>query len=383
MKDYLPSRAKTALFLLTILILTLSAAPATQEQETRIVVAEGVSALIPGKSIDRAFDEAVKDAKRNAVQMGIGVLVNSQTIVDNYELISDKILTRSSGYVRHFEVISRNSDGDLYRVVIKAEVAVADIHSDLAAVLILKAEKGYPRIMLIGIEKVGEQQKTSLSAQTAMEEFLVKKGFDLVDESQVEIVKARDVALHPEDHKTAAALGQRFGAEIIVVYQAIADYEGTSNAYGMNLNSFRGTLDARIIYTDTADLLGSVSASDYAAAEGRPAAVRLAFQKTARKAAPLVMEKILDDWQKHVNKLDLVISGLNYVEMKKIKEALSVMRRVDAVGSGEFEKGVAMFHIQGDITPGDLADRLLEIDEIPGLQIIAVSSGRVEARIKR
>ena len=356
----------------------------SQEQELKYktVVAEGVSALVPGKQIDRAYDEALIDAKRNAIHIGLGLLVNSETIVNNYELISDKILSQSAGYVRHYDVISRGSDGDLYRVVISAEVALADLNSDLLAIQLLKQEKGYPRLMLIGVEKEGDEQKSSVTVQTAIEDELIKKGFDLVDESQVEIIKARDVALHPDDPQMAAALGQRYGAEIIIVFQAMADYEGASDAYGLNLNSYRCTVDARMIYTDTADLFASVSGSTYAAAEGKPAAIRLSFQKAGKKISPLIIEKILQNWQERKNKLELVVNGITYEEMILIKDRLQILRRVNAVGAPKFDQGVAVFHLQGDLAAEELAKKLMEQKDIPSLEITGLSSSRVETRKK-
>lgn len=356
----------------------------SQEQELKYktVVAEGVSALVPGKQIDRAYDEALIDAKRNAIHIGLGLLVNSETIVNNYELISDKILSQSAGYVRHYDVISRGSDGDLYRVVISAEVALADLNSDLLAIQLLKQEKGYPRLMLIGVEKEGDEQKSSVTVQTAIEDELIKKGFDLVDESQVEIIKARDVALHPDDPQMAAALGQRYGAEIIIVFQAMADYEGASDAYGLNLNSYRCTVDARMIYTDTADLFASVSGSTYAAAEGKPAAIRLSFQKAGKKISPLIIEKILQNWQERKNKLELVVNGITYEEMILIKDRLQILRRVNAVGAPKFDQGVAVFHLQGDLGAEELAKKLMEQKDIPSLEITGLSSSRVETRKK-
>ncbi len=354
-----------------------------QESEYKSVVAEGVSALMPGKPLDRAYDEALLDAKRTAVEMGVGTLVDSKSIVENYQLISDRILTHSSGYLRTFKVVSKGKDGDLYRVVITAEVGLGKIKDDLIAIAVLKEEKGYPRLMLIGMEKVGEKPKTTFSAQTVIEDVLGDKGFDLVDKSQVDVIKARDVAMNPDDYGKAAALGRRFGAEIVIVFQAIADYEGTSDVYGALMHSYRGTVDARIIYTDTGDLLGAVDTSDHAAAEGKPAAVRLAFQKTARKIAPMIMDKILSDWQKHINKLELVVSGLSYRQMDGLKKILKEMRRVKGVATPEFTKGVAIYRIQADMRADDLADHLLENAWIPGLIITTVSANRVEAKVPR
>ena len=352
-----------------IVIAAMAMAPAQERMEFRSVVAEGFAAMSPDSPPDKVYDEAIKDAKRNAVQSGVGVLVDNETLVENYQLISD-------------QVIDQGQDGDLYRVVISAKVAVADLDSDLRAVLTLKAEKDYPRLMLIGVEKAGEEVKSSFTARAVLEEFLVEKGFDLVDESQIEEIKSRDVAMNRDDIQKAAALGERFGAEIVVLYQAIADFEGTHMTYGTAMDTYRATLDARIIYTDTAALLGSVSASDDAAAEARPSAVRLGFKKAAGKAAPLIMDKILADWQKHVNKLELVVSGVDYTTMKHIKKVLENLRWVEGIGGARLEKGIAIFQIQADMTTEEVADALLSDRELPSLSITSFSPGRIEAKVR-
>lgn len=370
------------IWLYVVVILGLSQNAHAQETEYKLVVAEGVSALMPGKPVDKAYDEAVKDAKRNAVQSGLGVLVSSETLVKNYQVVHDRILAQSAGYVRNFKVISKNNEGDLYRVVIEAEVALATINSDLIAVGILKSEKGYPRIMIIGVEKVDGENMTTISSQTVIEDFLVSKGFDLVDESQVKEIKMRDEAMNSDDLNKAAALGKKFGAEVIILLEGLADYAGASNVYGAQMESYRGSVNARMIYTDTADMLGSANAKDQATGEGKPAAARLAFEKAGKKVAPVIMQKILDDWQKHTNKMELVVSGVNYSQLKKIGAAVKTIRGVDAVASPQFDKGVAVFRIQGNLLAEDLADSLDKTEIGSLLDVTGISPGRVEAEVQ-
>jgi hypothetical protein len=372
-----------SLFIIVILGITHPAR--AQESEYKTVVAEGVAAMMPGKAIDRAHDEALKDAKRNAVMSGVGVLIGSETLVKNYQVVSDKILSQSGGFVKNFLILSEKQDGDLYRMVIQADVASANLKNAIDAVLALKPEKGYPRIMIVGVEKVDGETLTTVSSQTAIEGFLHEKGFDLVDESQVEMIKARDVAMNPDDNQKAAALGKKFGAEIVIVTQGLADYEGVGDVYGAQMHTYRGTLDARMIYTDTADLLGSVSATDKGTAEGKPSAARLAFQKAARKVAPRIMEKILTDWQKqsNKNKMELVISGVSYAQLKQIGETLKNVRGVDGVAAPQFDKGVAVFRIQGTLTAENLADHLTETTGGLSLNVTGISPGRIEAEMRK
>ena len=73
---------------LVIILLALNA----KAQDTKTVTAEGVAA-IQGNNLDIARDAAIEDAQKRAVEQAIGILIDSQTQVENYQLISDKILS--------------------------------------------------------------------------------------------------------------------------------------------------------------------------------------------------------------------------------------------------------------------------------------------------
>ena len=85
------------------------AAGASAEQ----VVAEGVGA---------SADEALKDAFRNAVRQVVGAVVDEETRIKNEEVISDKVLTYSNGFINRYEELQRKMQGGLHRIKIKATV---------------------------------------------------------------------------------------------------------------------------------------------------------------------------------------------------------------------------------------------------------------------
>jgi hypothetical protein len=68
-------------------------------QESKTVTAEGVAA-IQGNAQDIARDAAIEDAQKRAVEQAIGILIDSQTQVENYQLISDNILSQTKGYIK-------------------------------------------------------------------------------------------------------------------------------------------------------------------------------------------------------------------------------------------------------------------------------------------
>ncbi len=138
----MPRVARFALLILVcVLIARLSPA-----QETRTVTAEGVAAIDRG-ALDTARDAAVKDAQKRAVEQAIGLMIDSQTQVENYQVISDKILSRIKGYITRYTVIGQNQDSGLLRVRINAEVSMGKLNEDLSAIGVLTGRMHKPRTM--------------------------------------------------------------------------------------------------------------------------------------------------------------------------------------------------------------------------------------------
>ena len=82
-------------------------------KDTMTVVAEGIGTT---------GDEALKDAFRNAVRQVVGALVDSETVVKDDEVISDKVLAYSHGFVQTYKLLSKVQDDGLHRLRIEARV---------------------------------------------------------------------------------------------------------------------------------------------------------------------------------------------------------------------------------------------------------------------
>ena len=67
-------------------------------------------------------DKALKNAWRNAVETTMGGYVASETRVKNYQLISDKILSFSEGYIENFEVLEERRLKGRFWIKMKATV---------------------------------------------------------------------------------------------------------------------------------------------------------------------------------------------------------------------------------------------------------------------
>lgn len=84
-------------------------------------VVEGMAAIVNG-DVEKARFEARQDAMRNFVEEKVGVHVTSSTQVSMGMLVSDNIMTNSSGYVRIIKELGGNVQGNVYVIDRKSVV---------------------------------------------------------------------------------------------------------------------------------------------------------------------------------------------------------------------------------------------------------------------
>ncbi|HSA77448.1 MAG TPA: flagellar assembly protein T N-terminal domain-containing protein, partial [Nitrospirota bacterium] len=139
---------KFCLLLLSLIICIRDASA----QETRTVSAEGVATIQQG-AVDMARDAALEDAQKRAVEQAIGIMIDSQTQVENYQLISDKILSQTKGYISRYNVTGETQEGPLLRVRITADVSLGKLNDDLSTIGILLGQLHKPRTMIMIAEQ--------------------------------------------------------------------------------------------------------------------------------------------------------------------------------------------------------------------------------------
>ena len=96
------------------------------ESSAETVVAEGVGATAT---------DALKDAYRNAVRQVVGAVVDAETLVKNDEIIDDKVLTYSDGFIKTYQEVAepKKEKGGLIRIKIRATVERRSVVAKLKA----------------------------------------------------------------------------------------------------------------------------------------------------------------------------------------------------------------------------------------------------------
>lgn len=160
-----------------------------------------------------ARERAIQDAIRNAVEKGTGLFLSSETVIENYELLKDKIFSKAEGYIKEYSIISEKEEEGLYRVKIKALVKEGKLKDDVNALRILILEKERPRVLVLANVSFLEDMLSG-SFRDA--------GFPVLDPSSLKKKMEKErfrLILEGANDTLLARYALKEGAEIIVVSQ--------------------------------------------------------------------------------------------------------------------------------------------------------------------
>lgn len=225
-------------FILLVLGLLLIC-PGTVSSAPTEIQACGMAQVVDG-NLGRAKTQALSDAQRNAVEMGIGTLIDADTIVNNAVLIQDRIYSRTSGYVTHYKVTSEGltPSGKAYETCIDATVDTAEIKEDLRAIGILKQRAGNPRFMVVFLPDPGSAANAGdlvvKEAERAINDAFIKKGFVVINRSFANdfVRQMEQGRVDKKDVAGMSKIASTAQADILVLFDVGAsERTDLSNAY--------------------------------------------------------------------------------------------------------------------------------------------------------
>lgn len=333
----------------------------------------------------RSKDEAVNRALRNAVEQGVGVLVDSETMVQNFELLDDKIYSETKGYVKSYEVISDNEGEDgIYRVRVKAVVALGALTKEVNAMGLIREKLNYPRVMVLIDDYIdGIAQPKHITA-VAIEKAFMKNKFPVVSKDQMEKIKEKDATLSYKDPDKAAALGRRYGAEVVIVGQSTSDLLGASQPYGVSVYAYEARNEAKAVKTDNARVLAMDTSSKIARGSGRVPTANEALTLAAWSLSESFMKKIAEAWRNEAyneTSIQIICDNATIEKSGALKEALDGYREVKGVNERSLQNNVLELDVRFFGTSDQLAVFLSELKE-PALEISAKTPSRIDIKFK-
>jgi|GEM_PF-1078472 len=278
--------------------------PLSVQAGTDVQVIASGTAIVAGGNTAGARQTATQDALRQALEQGVGMVMDSVSILKNDELM-DKVYTNTQGYITSYEIIDEKQESNgLYKVKIKAIVKPGALKETLARLGLTKAMMDYPRVMIIP----SSGRKSSPAADTAeaiLAKKLIDKSFDLVDREKTETLHQELAQLAGKDitNNIAAGLGLKHYAEIVLLYAVdtgTVEFDGITEKAPV-------TLSVKAVTTAGAKVLASDSITVTGVGQDKKAAYRDGATRAAEEIADRASQSIITWWS------DYIANGTPYI----------------------------------------------------------------------
>lgn len=370
------SRVMNRIWVLTVIMGLFAPSLAFAGDTTKVTVM-GVAGIVGGDK-GRARDKAIQDAQRKAVEQAVGTMVSSETITENFQLISDKIYSNAKGYVRKYDIVSEKEEGGTVMVTIDAHVASGVLQGDIDGVLAILKAKNMPRVLLMITEQNVGSANTVVwwsgegsfsidlgASENAFIDNWSKKGIKFIDrqalQGKLKVKKALGNAVPTDDDVKEFALGT--GAEVVVTGTAFANDIGP--IMGTQMHSIRANISVRALNLDTGGILATSTNTATVGHIDPATGGTKALQNVTEKAAEELLTKILAGWETEVAGPSSVSLTINAVTKSKYLREISSflgneIRGVQGVRQRSYRKKIAEFEVDITGSPQDLAEELEE-----------------------
>jgi len=336
---------------IVLLVFLLSLLPQNVLSQSATIESQGVAAIVQG-NLDISRDKAIEDALRNAVEQATGSLIENETLVENYQLLSDKIYSQSKGYVQSYEVLDEKAEEGLYRVTIQATVASGELKNDLRALNILMRQVRKPRVMVLFEDILSQDVNSGRLAEDAVSKVLLERGFKLVDADVVRRNLGQDGVrgLLAGDQRVAAVIGDKYGAEMLLIGTA----QATTNEVtigDIRINSNQAVVSAKLVRADTGEVKVSETRQAAKPHVNSLTGKQMAIAEASEYLANDMIDRMIDIFQEQVYNIanvNLTIYGLQgYAHLQQVIQLISDnVRGIKEIYQRNYTMGTADLEVE-------------------------------------
>ena len=306
--------------------------------------------------------DAENDALRLAVENTLGVLVDSETLVQNSMLIRDQIYTQSRGFVTNYTVVNREQVSGSWRVTINATVddqPNSKLMNELTRLGIINVQLRNPKIAVYVPESHIQYRVPDPAGETAIVKALINAGFSNVIEVGARLNISNPLNMTAAQMSQAA---QQFGADIMIVGEAFSEGVGDPGQWlpgnqRTNMQACRARVEAKMFIVRTGQIIAADGKFGSAYDNSQAVASKKALAAAGQQMGEYFVERITGMYTSQQN-VEVVVYGSDFSKINLVQSALGQVNRVKGVNLSTYEGGRAVFSVQYGGSPQTLFNEL-------------------------
>ena len=370
---------------------------AEENASKKIIEVIGTGAIQDG-DVAKARDRAIKNSLVSAVEFAVADLLPLESMIQNFETLNEILYDNTSEFVEYYKVLTELKSGRTYRVLVQATVSTSVIEQQLMNAGIKVCKKNMPDILFF----ITEQNFSDISprywwskdltfvkgyTEIAVTEKMLKNGFSVIDQKSLVINEEFETLKDKADlsNQDAVSLGAILQADVVIVGNSKADI--APNTMGGDIKSFKGTVLARALRTDTGEEIAStiqtaVSVNKDNIAGGRDA-LSIAGYLAGSDLASQIVRKWHEEVKKSITTLVIIVEGTRDLSNFVIFRAeLNEIPGVDSLQTSEMKADEATIIVNFQGNAKELADALmLKTFESFGINIYEISQSHLRVRL--
>jgi hypothetical protein len=311
-------------------------------------------------------DAAVNDARRAAIEQGIGAFIDAFTSVKDFAVVTDKVFSTAQGIIKNFDILDERKDNDgMFVVEARAVVAAAALDAVLGPVTIDML--GNPRIMVIVDERIADKEQFIFTSEGEVERVFQNSGLHIVDKSQADI--NTDINLNEarerQNVEELLRISRNFQADILVSGKALAGSFVSIKRGGHPIFSGRASIQLKAVLTNTAQQVDfqTVDADQNftLGTTAEDAAIK-GFKHCAPIAAKAMVNRIAYSMFGSLGAptYRIQITGIPFKEVRVLKEALESMDEVTSVYQRSYRSNTLELDVVSEMDANALAEWLYD-----------------------
>jgi len=397
---YLFSLIKKSFLIIFILAVAanLSAIVSAEENASEKIIEVIGTGAIQGGDVAKARDRAIKNSLVSAVEFAVADLLPIESMIQNFETLNEILYDNSSEFVADYKVLTELKSGRTYRVLVQATVSTSVIEQQLMNAGIKVCKKNLPEILFF----IAEQNFSDISprywwsedltffkgyTEIAMTEKMLENGFSVIDQKKLVLNEEFETLKDKADlsNQDAVSLGAVLQADVVIVGNSKADI--APNTMGGDIKSFKGTMLARALRTDTGEEIASTTRTVVSVNQDNIAGARDALSNAGYLSGSDLASQITMKWHEEVKKsittLVIIVEGTRALSNFVIFRAeLSEIPGVDSLQTSEMKADEATIVVDFQGNAKELADALmLKNFESFGINIYEISQSHLRIRL--
>lgn len=306
--------------------------------------------------------DAENDALRLAVENTLGVLVDSETLIEKGAVINDQIYTQSRGFVTDYQVTSKQQKDGVWYVTIAAVVddnPNSKLMNELTRLGIIEYRLRNPKIAVYVPESHSYGRIPSSAGETAIVKALLEAGF-----SQVTEVGARLNVSNPLN-MTAAEMTQaanKFGVDIMIVGESFSEEMGDAAQWlpgnqRSNMQTSRARVEAKMFIVKTGQIIAVDGKYGSGMDNSQAVAAKKALSVAGKEMGEYLVQQITGMYTSRQS-IEVVVYGAAFQKINQVQTAIGSVRGVKSCNLSSYEGGRAVFTVMYSGSPQTLFNEI-------------------------